>query len=192
MLALPATTPIPPLCHRADPRDPLARDRSWWLCHAHTRQEKALAADLAGADVPHLLPLRREEKRRPAGKQQRYAIDLALFPGYLFISGDDLDYLNARASRRVIHLWPVFDVAGLVRDLSQLLDAIEAGGPIGKARPAPKAGGRFRVTSGPFEGKEGTLERVEGHGGVLLLHVHCLGQVVPLSVEEWRCEPVED
>lgn len=194
-----ATLPPPPvapsLSHRVDPRrDPSgALGRSWWLCRVNARQEKAAAAELLAADVPHLLPMRSEIRycSRSTGKRTRqpYRVAEALFPGYLFLAGDDLDYFNARQCRRTGWLIPVFDVAGLVRDLSSLLDAIETMAEVGPCQDV-EPGEAVRVVSGPLEGQQGVLVRRTHGGHVLLLHVRCLGQVVPVEVEAHRCEPV--
>lgn len=184
-----STNPLPPLCHRADPRDPDAADRCWWLCYAQVRHEKAIAAELLAADVPHLLPLARVEGVTPKGRR-RNSIG-PLFPGYLFVAGDEFDRLNAMAAvpGRLLYTIPVFDVATLMADLANLVDAIEAGAPLGKARP-PAPGARVRVVAGPWEGTEGTLVREKGRD-VLLLHVRAINRVVELAVESWRCEVIE-
>jgi transcription antitermination factor NusG len=152
-------------------------------------QERGLSGDLLGADVPHLLPLRRYNRVTPSGK--RRSTETALFPGYLFITGDKFDRLNVLSvgRRRVVSLIPVFDVAALIRDLSMLMDAIESGAEIGSARAKLKPGTPVRVTSGPLEGTEGTFEGT-GRRGTLLIHIRALGQVVPVSIEEHRVEVI--
>jgi transcription antitermination factor NusG len=143
-------------------------------------------------DVPHVLPLRREV--RVTSSRHRVARDLPVFPSYVFGCGDECDRGNAMAAVTgkpvSILSVSVTDAVGLVRDLSQLLNAIEAGAPLGKAQ-APRPGARVRVTSGPWEDTVGTLVREKGRD-LLLLHVHSLGQVVPLELEAWRTEVVED
>lgn len=186
MLA-PIVSTIPPLCHRADPRDESSAGLSWWLCHAHSRSEKRVAAEFLAADVPHFLPLRQIERVKP--NRCRVAFDVPIFGGYLFVAGDEFDRLNASASRCVVHLIPVFDVPGLLADLGQLMDAIESGAPIGEARK-PQPGSTVRVTSGPLADQVGTLVR-EAHGDYLLIHVRMLGQVVPVEVEQWRAEVID-
>lgn len=190
----PAATDEPPaLHHRADPRDPLALARSWWLFAAHGMHVKRVAAALATADVPHVLPLSRAE--RVKANRTRYVVDEPVLGSYLFVAGDD-EFARYEAMGAVpgkLHLGiPIVDVAGLMADLSQLLDALESGAVLGKARPAPERGRRYRVTGGPFEDAVGILERTEKGGHVLLLHVRCLGQVVPLAVDAHLCEPAED
>lgn len=177
--------PLPPLCHRLDPRAPEAAGLDWWLCHARSRAEKALAAELRDRDVPHLLPLCRSV--RVTACRHRIESALPIFPGYLFVAGDELDYLNARQSRRVVHLIPVVDVPRLLTDLRGLLAAIDAGLPLGPSQ-ALTAGDPVVVTSGPLEGTHGTFARQSGRE-YLLLHVACLGRVVPIAVEAWRVAP---
>jgi transcription antitermination factor NusG len=182
------------LCHRADPRDPLASGWSWWLFAAHARHLWPIAWQLVRADVPHLIPMRRVS--RVKASRNRYVVDEPVFGGYLFVAGEDAgirDNAMSAAPGRLRLGIPITDPAGFVHDLSQLLDAIEAGAPLGRSEArSPEPGDTYRVVSGPWEGKEGTLERTAHGGHVLLLHVHCLGRVVPLEIDAAMCEPIDD
>lgn len=191
MLA-PPSIPVAPSglvrCHRADPRDPDAADRSWWLLCCRARHEKAVAGRLLVADVPHLLPLRVEVVRRP--NRARVERVVPLFPTYVFMCGDEFDRLDALSAnpRRHLSTVPVPDVPRLLADLSALLDAIESGAPVGAAR-VPEPGRRVRVTGGPLEGREGTMVRV-AHRDMFLLEIAILGRCVPVEVEAHRCEAI--
>jgi transcription antitermination factor NusG len=94
------------------------------------------------------------------------------------------------ATGRLVGAIPVFDVPGLLRDLAQLMDVIEAGDLIAGQPAPPRPGQPCRVASGPFEGTVGTFVR-EAHRDLLLLHVHILGQAVPFEVEAFRVELIE-
>jgi transcription antitermination factor NusG len=146
-----------------------------------------LAGDLFGADVPFLLPLVLHERVTPSGKLR--STERPLFPSYLFLSGDEFDRSNAMATGRLVGAIPIFDVPGLIRDLSHLLDAIESGAAIGPSE-SPRPGSRCRVVSGPLEGKVGTFVR-EAHRDLLLLYVHILGRVTPVEIESHRVELIE-
>jgi transcription antitermination factor NusG len=140
--------------------------------------------------VPFFLPLVRHERRTPSGKSR--STERPLFPGYLFLSGDECDRWNAVRTGRLVGTPPITpsDMPGLLRDLSRLMDAIETGAGIG-ASQAPRPGDRVRVVSGMLEGHTGTLVR-ETHGGCsLLLHVDFIARVVEFEVEAWRCELIE-
>lgn len=121
-------------------------------------------------------------------------VDEPVFGSYLFVAGDDAGIRNdamSAAPGRLRHGIPIPDASALIRDLSQLLNAIESGAPLGKERAAPKAGDRYRVVDGPWEGTEGTLERAMHGGEMLLLHVHAIGRVVEMEVESWRVELIQ-
>lgn len=154
------------------------------MAHCRPNQEIKLAERLALADVPHWLPLVRHERRAPSGK--RRVTDRAMFAGYLFLAGDEFDRLNALSCGPIVGTIPVFDVAGLVRDLRQVCAVIRAGEPIG-AEQAPRPGDAVRVASGPWEGTTGTVAREAGRH-LLLVHVRALGRVLPLEIEPWRLE----
>lgn len=186
--------PFPPCHHKADPRVPLAASRLWWLCAANNSTWlKRIGSALAVADVPHVLPVHRERKRKTNGT--RYVVDAPLLGPYLFLAGDsESDYLHAlnvvRGKLRVVEA--IVDVDGLCRDLGQLLTAIEAHAPIGHAQRPPTPGDRYRVIEGAWSGFEGTLERSERGGSFLLLHVHAINRVIPLSVDADQCERIEE
>ena len=182
--------PTPPRINRVDPRDPEAGKRLWWLGHVKPCQELALSSELFGLDVPFLLPLVRHERRTPSGKFR--STERPLFPSYLFISGDEFDRLNAISTGRLVAAIPVMpiDVPPLIADLSALMVAIESEAAMGESTPI-RAGQRCRVVGGPLEGQVGTFIR-EAHRDILLLHVRILSRVVPVEVESWRCELIED
>src|SRR6516162_87070 len=70
--------------------DRLAR---WWCLHTKPRHEKALARALRKRGVPHYLPQIVCESRTPAGREIRSI--LPLFPGYMFLHGDDYQRVEA-------------------------------------------------------------------------------------------------
>ena len=54
----------------------------WYACCTRARHEKFVAKQLQGLGVDHFLPLYRSLRR---WKDRRKMIDLALFPGYVFV-----------------------------------------------------------------------------------------------------------
>lgn len=140
-------------------------------------------------DVPHLLPLCRTERIKP--NRTRVASDVPIFDGYLFIGGDFVDLMNARRSRRIVHIIPVADVPTLISQLTTLLDAIDAGLPVGRARKF-EPGARVRVVEGHprLGGQEGTYIDDADGGGTLLVHVGVLGLAWPVKLDPWEVEAV--
>lgn len=186
-----ATThnPIPPLCHRADPRDQDATDRLWWLACCAASHEIAVATRLLNAGAPVLLPLCEYRRVTPSGK--RRVTTRAVFPGYLFVAGDELDRLDAlQAAPGRLRLIPIAPpaVPGLVFELSALLDAIDAGAVLGQSEPL-RPGDRVKITGGMFEGRTGRYLR-DGNHGTLWLEIAVVGRSVPVSVEDWLVEPI--
>src|SRR5262245_26706505 len=59
---------------------------AWWLLHTRPRAEKTLARRLHGCAVPFYLPL--YPRHRTYSGRTRTAF-LPLFPGYVFLHGDD-------------------------------------------------------------------------------------------------------
>lgn len=182
--------PFVQLCHRADPRCPTAPGWHWWLCHAHPQRSHLLARDLRARDVPHLIPVRRVERRR--ANRSTYTVDEPLFAGYVFLAGEEI-----YAAHEALHAVPgrlrvvshVEDAGSLCRDLGRLLDAIDAGAPVGRAVELVPGRTRVRVTGGVLEGWEGTYLR-DARRGVLLLDVAYLRRSVEVEVEAWQVEAI--
>lgn len=183
-------SPFVQLCHRADPRLPQASGWHWWLCRAHPQRSHLLARDLRARDVPHLLPIRRVERVR--ANRSRYTVDEPVFGGYLFLAGE-----TVFAAHEAFHAMPgrlslishVEDPAPLCRDLSNLLDAIDSGAPVGPTVALVPGRTRVRVIGGLLEGFEGTYVR-DARRGVLLVDVGFLKRSVEFEVEAWQVEPI--
>lgn len=186
-----AVRPIPAICHQADPRTEGSSDWHWWLLRAHAGHEVSVADRLLDAGLPVLLPLCEYDRRSPNGTRRRTR--RAIFDGYLFTCGDAstrFEVLSALAGRNAWTI-PVVDVGRLVSDLSIIMSAIDAGMPVGRARPMVPNQTRVRVVHGPFDGYEGTFVRT-GRRGLLLVAVAFAGQCVPVEVEDDQVEVVEE
>src|SRR5438105_15606394 len=58
----------------------------WWVLHTRPRAEKALARKILARRLPFFLPLHHRQWRSKGRLQSSY---LPLFPGYVFLRGDD-------------------------------------------------------------------------------------------------------
>ena len=167
-----------------DPDALADRPGCWWAVHTKARGEKALARHLFGRSVPYYLPLHKHSWKNNG---RTFTSHLPLFPGYVFLFGDDDARIAALESNQVSRLLPVADPARLVSDLRRVRRMLAAEAPVAPA-DALAVGQPVRITAGPFEGLTGTLVH---HGGQmrLVVEVAFLRQAVSVEVDGWMVEP---
>jgi transcriptional antiterminator RfaH len=109
-----------------------------------------------------------------------------LFPGYIFVFGNDSNRTAALQTNKMSRCQPVSDRAQLIEDLRTIYRAIEMGVPLTpEARIV--AGDQIRVRSGPFAGYEGYVLRREGKTR-LLLAIKFIEQGVSMEIDEAMLE----
>jgi transcriptional antiterminator RfaH len=153
---------------------------SWWCFTTHPRAEKAVARRLYAQRVPFFCPTIIKRFRSPSGRlRQSY---VPLFPGYLFVAGDESHRLAALQTNKLSRCQLVVDREQLVHDLRAIHRAIELGVPL---TPESRivAGDQIRVRSGPFAGYEGHVLRREGKSR-LLLAIKFIEQGVSMEIDE--------
>src|SRR5947209_5995875 len=110
---------LEPFLHPADlldqpPADDLGR---WWVLHTRPRAEKTLARRLHGREVRHFLPL---YERHWKNNGRAYRSYLPLFPGYVFLHGDQATRVQALETNLVAQVLPVDDQQRLFGDLQRV------------------------------------------------------------------------
>ncbi|MEK6797506.1 MAG: transcription termination/antitermination NusG family protein [Planctomycetota bacterium] len=158
----------------------------WSVLHTRARNEKAVAAELERAGVQHFLPLVRH-RRTYGGKVRR--VEIPLFPGYVFLCGDDSSRLAALKTNRVANVLEVADQAQLQADLLQIYRVVHSDEPV-DLYPRLKRGARCRVHSGTLAGLEGVVVRRRGPWRVYVA-VEFLGQCAELEIDSAILEVVE-
>jgi transcription antitermination factor NusG len=183
----PAVTDVPlsrpVMVHVGEP------DRAQWLVlHVKSRQEKALAKDLATLDTSHYLPLVRQV--RYYGKR-KFQVSEPLFPGYLFLNGTiGQAYEAANRTDRVVGVLRVANQALLEWELNNIRAALAAGVGL-LPHPTLKKGTRVEVRSGPLRGLQGLVEE-HLKSDRLVLQVAMLGRATSLEIEPSLLEPIND
>ena len=157
----------------------------WWAVYTKARQEKSLARQLVGLDVPFYLPLI-PRVANIAGRRVKSL--LPLFSGYLFVYASDEQRVQTLATDRVAHMWSAHDTRELTTDLQAVQALIESGVPL-TTEGRLEAGQRVRVTSGALEGLEGTVISRRGEDR-LLVSVHFLQQGVSIQIKDYLLEPI--
>jgi transcription antitermination factor NusG len=168
-----------------NPWAPAATAR-WWVLHTLARNEKRVAEALANRGIAHYLPL---VSVQHTYAKSRATFSLPLFPGYLFLCGDEAACVTARETRRVAAVLGVQDQARLQRELAHVWRAVESRRGI-ELYPSIRPGKRCRVTRGPLAGLEGVAIRT-GSRCRMYLSVTMLGQSAVVEVDAALLELVE-
>jgi transcription antitermination factor NusG len=158
----------------------------WWAAYTHPRREKVLLRCLRQFTVPHYGPLIKKTSRSRRHVRTAY---LPVFPGYVFVCGNDQQRIAALKTRQVVRIMEVPNEAELLFDLRQVHRLIASGAPLTpEARLEP--GMKVRIRSGPFEGIEGTVTERRGKD-TLFVAVHFLQQGVSVALGDYETEKIE-
>jgi transcription termination/antitermination protein NusG len=150
----------------------------WFVLHTRSRQEKALAEDLAAAKIAYYLPLVRRVRVHGLRKA---VVDLPLFPGYVFLRGMLEQAFVADRTKRVARIIKVADQEQLDWELRNLHLAITHEVSF-ETYSSLKRGVRVEVRAGPLMGLQGIVE--ERKRDRLYVQVQMLGSGVSLEIDE--------
>lgn len=155
----------------------------WWLAHTRPRQEKVVATALLARGVGYYLPLL---TRKSLTRGRTRLARIPLFPGYVFVHGDENERLAALQTNRLITMQHVPDGDLLRAQLKQLAELIAAGVPLTReSRLVP--GERVRIKAGPLRDIEGTVLRRNGKTE-FLVSIDFLHQGASLEIDDWMLE----
>jgi transcriptional antiterminator RfaH len=181
LLPLEAFVYPPQLFERETEEEPRG---AWWALHVKPRAEKALARDLLNLEHAFFLPLSKRTWRSRGRSQTSYG---PLFPGYLFLQGDDGARLAALQTNRVVHALPVPDGPQLRADLARIFRLLEVGLPIApEERLQP--GMPVVLTAGPLAGLQGKVLRRDSQLR-FVVEVDFIQRGASVQVEAWMLEP---
>jgi len=153
----------------------------WFVAHTRPRCEKKLVEYCDEIMVSTTLPLYKSV-RKYRGK--KVIFEKPLFPSYVFLQAVPEQRGKIYQSKYVANLLAVHDQQLFIRQLGDILRALDTGLEIQLA-PEIGEGARVKIKSGPLAGMEG---RVEGRYGmdVVLLRLDFIGQAaaVKLNAED--------
>ena len=155
-------------------------ERQWYAVYTKARQEKALARQLVGYEIPFYLPLVPKENYIRGKRVESF---LPLFGGYVFLFGTDHERVQALTTNRIVQVLPVNDQEQIHYDLKQLRDVIESGTPVTLEKRL-EPGDRVRVEKGPLRGVEGTIVARRGERR-LIVAVNYLQQGVSVQIDDF-------
>jgi transcription antitermination factor NusG len=160
-------------------------ERRWWAIYTKSRQEKSLARQLLGMEVPFYLPL--IPKVSNIGGRRVKSL-LPLFGGYLFMYANEEERVQALTTNRISQVWSAPESHELTNDLQQIRTLIDSGVPL-TTEGRLAAGQRVRVTGGSLEGLEGVVVSRRGEDR-LLVAVRFLQQGVSIQINDYMLEPI--
>jgi transcriptional antiterminator RfaH len=155
----------------------------WWVVHTRARQEKKIVELVAREDVSYFLPLVHRPRRRG-----RHAADIPLFPGYLFLWGDERAPRVARATNRAAAVLAVPDQGRFEHEVRQIYRAVQGPHPV-DLYPGLRVGQRCRICSGGLRGVEGVVERRDLSR--VFLAATFLGQSAVVEVDTTEVELID-
>ncbi len=158
----------------------------WWCLHTKPRQEKAIARELRNSGVAYYLPQVTKESRTPQGR--RIESIVPLFPGYMFLKGQDEDRLVALRGNRLVAVLDVADQEALARDLRQIHTLINSGLVVTAEASVP-IGATVRVVNGPLKGLIGKVIK-RANRDHFAAAVQFLGRSATVLLQDWQVERV--
>jgi transcription antitermination factor NusG len=164
---------------------PRVSELLWYVAHTKPRREKKLAEFCEREGFAFVLPCY-DSARKYRGKS--VVFHKPLFPSYVFLQLLPRNAATVRQSDHVANLLDVFDQATLVRQLREILAALESGLVL-QVAPEIGEGSRVRIKSGPLQGVEGWVEKRHGIN-VVLLRLDFINQAAAVKVEAGLLEPI--
>ena len=159
----------------------------WYAVSVRPRHEKVVTRYLEQQRFNYFLPVYRSVRR---WKDRRKELDVALFPGYVFVNLDLRDRLGVLRTPGVVQFVTFQGQPAAVPDseIRALESSLSAG-----LRPQPhpylRQGKKVRVKSGPLVDTEGIMIRRK-EGFRLVLSIDLIMRSVMLEVDEADVEPL--
>lgn len=158
-------------------------ERCWWVLYTKARQEKALARELLGRQIPFYLP---QVAKTVLLRGKRVASYHPMFGGYLFLYAAETERIQSLKTNRVSRVLEVKDQDRLLFDLRQVRHLILSGAPV-TIESMITPGDRVRVRGGPLAGLEGTVLLRRGKTR-LLVSIDFLKQGASVEIDDFLLE----
>ena len=184
------TSTVGPAVTGAAPEDwlggpPRPSTDQWYVLHTKSRQEKAVAASLAGMGVDHLLPL--VTQVRYYGRR-KVSVEQPLFPSYVFLYGRIEQAYTIDRARRLVRIIEVADQRQIEWELRNIRLAVETQVQL-DPYPYLQKGVRVEVRSGPMRGVQGLVED-RARNDRLILQIDMLGRATSVEIDGALLEPL--
>jgi len=159
----------------------------WYAVSVRPRHEKVVSRHLEHRGLHFFLPVYRSVRR---WKDRRKELDLALFPGYVFVNLNLRDRLGVLRAPGVVQFVTFQGQPAAVPDFEiRALESSLAAGLQPRPHPYLRQGKKVRVKSGPLIDTEGIMIRRK-EGFRLVLSIDLIMRSVMLEVDEADVEPL--
>lgn len=152
----------------------------WWVLYTRARMEKSVARKLRAREVPFYLPVYKQTWETGGRVRSSY---LPLFPGYVFLYGDEDARVAALETNLLSATIPVVDQRRLFDDLTRVERVLGGEVPVTPEEELPP-GSPVEIMSGTFQGLVGKVVRRDGQTR-LVVEVEFLRRGVSVEVDEW-------
>jgi transcription antitermination factor NusG len=171
----------------AEISDSGARGPHWYALYTNPRHEKVVAKQLEERCVENFLPLYRTWRR---WKDRRKQVDLAVFPGYVFVRIEEQNKLQVLKTPGAVNLVSFNGrLAALPEpEIEALRNALD-NQVFAEPCPYLRIGRKVRVVRGPMAGAEGILSRKKDRYRVVI-SVEVLMRSVALEIDGTDLEAV--
>lgn len=160
-------------------------ERSWFAVYTKSRQEKSLARQLLGMEIPFYLPL---IPKTNLIRGRKTTSQIPLFGSYMFLFANQEERVMALTTERIVQLLPAPQSTEIAQDLQNIRTLIHAGVPLTlESRLA--IGQRVRVKSGALMGLEGVVMSRRGEDR-LLVGVRFLQQGTSILIQDFQVESI--
>lgn len=159
---------------------------NWWLVYTRSRKEKEMMRRLHAAQVAFYGPMIHRRSRSPSGRVRESHVPL--FPGYVFLFGDEDARRTALQTNCVSTISAVQDGVQLVSELASLVHLL-ASDRVVLPEQRLEPGVKVRVTSGPLRGQEGTVIERRGKRR-LMVAINLLQQGASVELDECDVQPL--
>ena len=160
---------------------------NWYALYTCARHEKRVAEQIERRQVSCYLPLYRSVRR---WKDRRKVLELALFPGYVFVRMSLSNKLKVLEVPGVVQ-FVSFDgrpAALPAEEIEALRNRLSSEAKI-EPHPYLRAGRKVRVRSGPFQGLEGIIVRRKDRCR-LVFSIDLIQRSLAIEVDEADIEPI--
>jgi transcription antitermination factor NusG len=162
---------------------------NWYALYTCPRHEKCVAQQIEQRSITCFLPLYRSVRR---WKDRRKQLELALFPGYVFVRLALKDRFRVLQLPSAVRLVSFNGEPAVLpeAEIEHLRQRLARGGGL-EPHPYLRVGRRVRVCGGPMQGLEGIIVRRKDHCRVVF-SLDLIMRSVAVEVDEGDVEPVAE
>jgi transcription antitermination factor NusG len=162
---------------------------NWYALYTCPRHEKCVAHQIEQRSISCFLPVYRSVRR---WKDRRKELELALFPGYVFVQLELKDRFRVLQLPSAVRLISFNGQPAVLpeAEIEELRQRLSRGGRV-EPHPYLRVGRRVRVSAGPMQGLEGIIVRRKDRCRVVF-SLDLIMRSVAVEVDETDVEPVSD